>query len=64
MLPTCQKLLDHAKKSAADSLKTVSEKAVLKTEDATGDLTGNKIADKTTKVSRKSPQNSSKIVES
>ena len=53
MLPKCQKLLDHAKKSATDSLKTVSEKAVLKTEDATGDLIGNKIADKTTIVSRK-----------
>ena len=51
MLPKCQKRLDHAKESATDSLKTVSEKAVLKTEDATGDLIGNKIADKTTKVS-------------
>ena len=53
MLPKCQKLLDHAKKSAADSLKTVSEKAVLKIEDTTGDLIGNKTADKTTIVSRK-----------
>ena len=32
--------------------------------EATGDLRGNKIADKTTNVSRFSPQNSSETVES
>ena len=38
-----QKLLDHAKQSATDVLKTASNKAIQKTEKATGDLIGNKI---------------------
>ena len=40
-----QKLLDHTKKSAADALKTSSKRVIQKTEEATGDLIGNKIAD-------------------
>ena len=47
-----QKLLDSAKKSAADAIKTASKRAIQKTE-ATGDLIGNKIADKITIVSKK-----------
>ena len=39
-----QKLLDHAKKSATDALKTSSIKLIQKTAEATGDLIGNKIA--------------------
>ena len=57
-----QKLLDHAKKSATDALKTSSKRALQTTAEATGDLIGNKIADKITKVSRTSSQNSIGIV--
>ena len=49
-----KKLLDSAKKSTTDAIKTVSKKAIQKTADATGDLIGNKIADKITSVSKKS----------
>ena len=38
--------------------------AIQKTAEASGDLIGNKIADKRTKISRSSPQNSSETVES
>ena len=46
-----QKLLDSAKKSTTDAIKTALKRAIKKTEEATGDLTGNKIADKITSVS-------------
>ena len=49
-----QKLLDSAKKSTADAMKTTSKKAIQKTAETTRDLIGNKIADKITSVSRKS----------
>ena len=48
-----QKLLDSAKKSAADTIKTASKRAIQKTADATGDFIGNKIAHKITSVSKK-----------
>ena len=41
-----QKLLDSAKKSTTDPIKTTSKRAIPKTAEATGDLIGNKIADK------------------
>ena len=41
-----QKLIDRAKKSATDAIKTVSKRAIQKTVEATGDLIGNKITDK------------------
>ena len=41
-----QKLVDTAKKSPADAIKTASKRAIQKTADATGVLVGNKIADK------------------
>ena len=44
-----QKLLDSAKKSTTDAIKTVLKRASQKTTEATGDLIGNKIADKITK---------------
>ena len=47
-----QKRLYHAKQSAADAFKTASKKAIQKTEKVTGDLIGNKISDKITKVSK------------
>ena len=43
-----QKLLDTAKKSTTDAIKIASKRAIQKTAEATGDLIGNKIADKTT----------------
>ena len=48
-----QKLLDSAKKSTTDAIRTASKRAIKKTAEAIGDLIGNKIADKTTSVSRK-----------
>ena len=52
-----QKLLDSAKKSKADAIKTASKRAIQKTAEATGDFLGNKIADNITSVSKK-PSNS------
>ena len=48
-----QKLLYHAKQSAADALKTTPKRVILKTAEETGDLIRNKIADRITKVSKK-----------
>ena len=48
-----QKRLDSAKKSTTDAMKTGSKSAIQKTAEATGDLIGNKIADKITSVSKK-----------
>ena len=50
-----QNLLDSAKKSTKDAIKTASKRATQKTAETTDDLIGNKIADKITSVSRKSP---------
>ena len=52
-----QKLLDHAKQSARDALKTASKRAIQKTAEATVDLNGNKIADRIMNVSNTSPKN-------
>ena len=54
-----QELLDHAKQSATEALKTSSQRVIQKTAVATGNLIGNKIADKIAKVSR----NSHKIIQ-
>ena len=43
-----QKLVGTAKKSATDAIKTASKRAIQKTAEATGDLVGNKSADKIT----------------
>ena len=48
-----QKLLDSAKKSTTDAIKTASKRAIQKAAEATGDLIGNKIADEITSVSKK-----------
>ena len=47
-----QKLVDRAKKSATDALKTAGKTEIQKTSEATG---RNKIADKITCLSKKSP---------
>ena len=52
-----QKLLDSAKKSTTDAMKTALKRAIQKAAEATGDLIGNNIADKITSVSKKSSQN-------
>ena len=52
-----QKLLDSAKKSTVDAIKTASKTAIQKIAETTGDLIGNKIADKITSVSKKSNNN-------
>ena len=49
-----QKLLDSAKKSTTDAMKTDSKRGIQKTAEATGDLVGNKIAAKITHLSKKS----------
>ena len=54
-----QKLLDSAKKSTTDAIKTASKRAIQKTAEATGDLIGNKIADKITSVLKKPSDNCS-----
>ena len=49
-----QKLLDSAKKSTTDAIKTASKRAIQKTAEASVDLIGNKIVDKITNLSKKS----------
>ena len=56
-----QKLVDSAKKSATDALKTASKTAIQKTAEAAGNLVGNKIADKITSYSKKSPDRSTEL---
>ena len=58
-----QKLLDSTKKSATEDIKTASKRAIQKTAEATGDLIGNKIADKTTSASQKSSSNNNNNVD-
>ena len=52
-----KKLADTAKKYATDAIKTVSKRTIQKITEATGDLIGNKIADKITSVSKKNSNN-------
>ena len=47
-----QKLIASAKKSGADAIKATSKRAIQKNAETTGDIIGNKIADKITKSSR------------
>ena len=56
-------LIDHAKQSATDELKTGSTRAIQKPAKVTDDLIDNEIADKITKVLKTSPQNTSETVE-
>ena len=51
-----QKLLDSAKISTTDAIKTASRRAIQKTAKAKFDLIGNKTADKITSISKKSPK--------
>ena len=47
-----KKLVDTATKTRIDAAKTASKRIVQKTAEATGDLMGNKIADKITSVEK------------
>ena len=49
-----RKFFDSVKKSTTNAIKTASKRAIWKTAEATGDLIGNKIADKIPSVSKKS----------
>ena len=49
--------------SVTDAVITAAKRTIKKTEEATGDLTGNKIADTITRVSKTSPQNNSETNE-
>ena len=55
-----KKLVDTAKRSATDAIKTASKSAIQKTAEATDDLAGNKIAYKITSFSKKSTKKSTK----
>ena len=57
-----QRLIHNAKKSATDALKTTSKRVIQKTKEATGGFRGNKITNRTTKVSKNSQQNNSETV--
>ena len=46
------KLMDTATKTGIDATKTASKRVVQKTREATGDLIGNKIADKITALGK------------
>ena len=48
-----QKPLNSVKTSTGDAIKIASKRAIQKTAEATGDLIGNKIADKITSISKK-----------
>ena len=58
-----QKLLDSTKRSATDAIKTTSKRVIQKTAEATGDLIGNKTADKITSISKKPSNNNDDNVE-
>ena len=52
-----QKRIDSTKQSTTDAIKTASKRVIQKTVEATGDLIGNKMADKITSVSKKPSNN-------
>ena len=49
-----QKLFDHGQQSATGALKTFSKRVIQEMAEATDDLIGNKIVDRSTKVSKNS----------
>ena len=58
-----KKLIDPATKTGINAAKTASKRVVQKTAEATGDLIGNKIADKTTLIGKpkEKPKETEKI---
>ena len=57
-----QKLLDYAKQSATDALKTASKRVIQKSVEAAGNLTNDKIANRITGVLKNSQENNSETV--
>ena len=57
-----KKLLDHARKFATVAFRTASTRSIQKTAEATGYLIGNKIANRTKKISKNLQQNNSETV--
>ena len=57
-----QKVIDYAKQSATDGLKSSSKTLIQKTAEATGDLIGTEIADQIIKISRNSREFNSETV--
>ena len=57
-----QKPLHHAKQSVIDAIKSFLKRLIQKAADATGDLAGNEIANRVTKVSKSLLQNNSEII--
>ena len=57
------KLMNTATKTGIDATKTASKRIVQKTAEATGDLIGNKIADKITSVGKSKSDDKTKKVE-
>ena len=58
-----KKLMDTATKTGIDAAKTASKRIVLKTAEATGDLIGNKIADKITSLGKPREKEKTKEIE-
>ena len=52
MINIVKKLIDTATKIGIDAAKTASKRVATKTEEATGDLIGNKMADNITSVGK------------
>ena len=57
-----KKLLDHARQFATVAFRTSSTRSIQKAAEATGYLIGNKIANRTTKISKNLQQNNSETV--
>ena len=57
-----QKFIHYSEQSATGALKTTSKRVIQRTTKATGDLIGNKMANKNTGVSKNSHQNNLKTV--
>ena len=62
MVTAAKKPLGHGKQSATDALKSSSKRFTQKIADATSNLTGNKIPNRITKVSKNSKQSISQTV--
>ena len=58
-----KKLMDTASKTGIDAAKTTSKRIVQKTTEATGDLIGNKIADKITSIGKSKEKEKQKTKE-
>ena len=58
-----KKLIDSATKTGIDTAKTTSKRIVQKTAEATGDLIGNKIADKITSIGKPKEKEKTKEIE-